>query len=181
VDGFGVATDRQFFQDRIRRGRRRAWLNLPITPIFFGILIIVAAFGIRETGVASLLLDSPAPIVGSVSARSFDLCTRAPRVTCVVDGDTFWLDGTKIRIADINTPETGKPQCAAEAILGRRATERLVELLSGGSLDLRAADRDEDQYGRKLRIVERDGRSVGQVLVSEGLAHEWRGRRESWC
>jgi hypothetical protein len=122
VDGFGVATDRQFFQDRIRRGRRRAWLNLPITPIFFGILIIVAAFGIRETGVASLLLDSPAPIVGSVSARSFDLCTRAPRVTCVVDGDTFWLDGTKIRIADINTPETGQPQCAAEAILGRRRT-----------------------------------------------------------
>ena len=32
-----------------------------------------------------------------------------------------------------------------------------------------------------LRIVERDGASIGQLLVAEGLAHEWRGRRESWC
>lgn len=30
--------------------------------------------------------------------------------------------------------------------------------------------RDEDKYGRKLRIVMRDGESLGGALVDEGLA-----------
>jgi endonuclease YncB( thermonuclease family) len=141
----------------------------------------VATVGVKETGLSSFLLDSSAPVVGNVSPRNFDLCSGASRHTCVVDGDTFWLDGAKFRIADINTPEVSQPQCSAEAALGRKASVRLAELLSGATLDLRAADRDEDRYGRKLRIVERDGRSVGQILVAEGLAHEWQGRRESWC
>ena len=29
--------------------------------------------------------------------------------------------------------------------------------------------------------VHRDGRSIGETLVADGLAHEWRGRKESWC
>jgi endonuclease YncB( thermonuclease family) len=41
--------------------------------------------------------------------------------------------------------------------------------------------RDEDRYGRKLRIVTRGGRSLGDVLVAEGLARTWTGRREPWC
>ncbi|MBO9587550.1 thermonuclease family protein [Devosia sp.] len=141
----------------------------------------MAAVSIRETGLATFLLDPPSQVLETIAPRSFGLCGGGVRKTCVVDGDTFWVDGTKIRIADINTPETSQPQCAEEAALGRKASLRLAELLSGTALDLRAADRDEDQYGRKLRVVERDGRSVGQVLVAEGLAHEWRGRRESWC
>jgi len=176
-----VATGRQFFGGRIRRRKRRAWLDLPLIPMLFIGLIVMAAVGVRETGLAEFFLDPPSPIVGTVAPRSFGLCARGSRTTCVVDGDTFWLDGTKIRIADINTPETGEPQCAEEAALGRRASLRLAELLSGAPLDLRAADRDEDRYGRKLRIVERDGRSVGKILVAEGLAHEWRGHRQSWC
>lgn len=176
-----MATSRQFFGGGARRRKRRAWQNLPLVPLLYGVLIVVAAASVRETGVASFLLDPPSPIVGSVSPQSFGLCAGGVRKTCVVDGDTFWLDGTKIRIADINTPEVSDPQCSAEAALGRKASQRLAELLSGAPLDLRAADRDEDQYGRKLRVVERDGLSIGQLLVAEGLAHEWRGRRESWC
>ncbi len=177
-----MGTGRQFIGGKIRRGRRRSWLSgLSLAPLLFSVLILAAAVGVKETGLASFLLDPPAPVVGSLSPRSFGLCAGSVRKTCVVDGDTFWVDGTKIRIADINTPETSQPQCSAEAALGRKASLRLAELLSGATLDLRAADRDEDQYGRKLRIVERDGRSVGQMLVAEGLAHEWRGRRESWC
>lgn len=182
ADGIGVGTGRQFIGGKIRRRRRRSWLSgLSLAPLLFGVLIIAATVGVKETGLASFLLDPPAPIVGSLSPRNFGLCAGSVRKTCVVDGDTFWVDGTKIRIADINTPETSQPQCSAEAALGRKASLRLAELLSGATLDLRAADRDEDQYGRKLRIVERDGRSVGEMLVAEGLAHEWRGRRESWC
>ncbi|WP_342780177.1 thermonuclease family protein [Devosia ginsengisoli] len=89
--------------------------------------------------------------------------------------------GVKIRIADINTPEVSSPACGAEAALGRRATTRLRELLSAGSFELQPADRDEDVYGRKLRVVVRGGHSIGDTLVAEGLAHHWRGYKESWC
>lgn len=37
--------------------------------------------------------------------------------------------------------------------------------------------RDEDRYGRKLRVLVRNGRSLGDILVSEGLA--WRERGEA--
>jgi micrococcal nuclease len=46
---------------------------------------------------------------------------------------------------------------------------------------VRSGLRDEDRYGRKLRTIERDGRSLGDVLVAEGLARPWDGARRSWC
>jgi endonuclease YncB( thermonuclease family) len=56
-------------------------------------------------------------------------------------------------------------------------------LLAAGPFQLHPAPdgRDEDRYGRKLRIVTRGGRSLGDVLVDEGLARTWTGRREGWC
>ena len=125
----------------------------------------------------SMPLTSRAELV----ERQFPLCGSQSRKTCVVDGDTFWLSGTKIRIADINTPETSSPQCPAEAKRGKAAKLRLQSLLNSGPFELRRGTRDEDRYGRKLRTVHRDGRSLGATLVAEGLAHEWNGRRESWC
>ncbi len=104
------------------------------------------------------------------------------RKTCVVDGDTFWLDGVKIRIADIDTPEISEPKCDSEYELGMKATYRLRELLNEGPFELNSiGNRDEDQHGRKLRVVVRNGRSLGDQLVSEGLARTWSGRREPWC
>ena len=100
---------------------------------------------------------------------------------CVVDGDTFWLDGTKIRIADIDTPETHGPRCETEGALGAQATRRLLALLNGGTFSLRPVKRERDRYGRTLRIVTRDGRSIGAVLVAEGLARPWTGARQPWC
>ncbi|HVI97585.1 MAG TPA: thermonuclease family protein [Sphingomonas sp.] len=123
----------------------------------------------------------PRPTGTPVAARSFGLCFTGGGTNCVVDGDTFWIDGEKIRVADIDAPETHPPRCAEEARLGKAATERLRALLNAGPVTLVAADRDVDRYGRKLRIVERDGHSLGAMLVSEGLAREWGGRREPWC
>lgn len=114
-------------------------------------------------------------------AASFPVCAGGHRVTCVVDGDTFWLDGTKYRIADIDTPEVSNFGCAAEKALGDRATARLAALLNAGPFALQPADRDEDKYGRKLRMVTRDGASLGGVLVNEGLAHRWGGAQRGWC
>jgi micrococcal nuclease len=111
----------------------------------------------------------------------FRLCHTGGGYNCVVDGDTFHYHFTRIRMADIDTPETHPPRCAYEAELGRRATERLQELLNQGPFTLRTIDRDEDQYGRKLRVVMRGGDSLGLQLVNEGLARRWTGRRRPWC
>jgi endonuclease YncB( thermonuclease family) len=108
---------------------------------------------------------------------------RAGGPVRVIDGDTFVYASERIRIADIDTPETHPPRCAHEAELGEVASRRLRALLAEGPFELQpAADgRDEDRYGRKLRLVTRGGRSFGQQLVAEGLAREWTGRRQPWC
>lgn len=98
----------------------------------------------------------------------------------VIDGDTFDYAGERIRIADIDTPEL-RARCEDESRLARAATARLRVLLAAGPFELKRLGRDEDRYGRKLRIVTRGGRSLGDVLVSEGLARTWTGRREPWC
>ena len=100
----------------------------------------------------------------------------------MVDGDTFWLEGRKIRIADIDTPEVSDPKCPVEYELGMRATYRLRDLLNAGEFALmRSGRRSQDGYGRDLRLVVRGGKSLGDQLVGDGLAHPWRGAKESWC
>ncbi len=116
-----------------------------------------------------------------LAAAAFALCAPGPRITCVVDGDTFWLAGEKIRIADINAPETHGAGCPSERALGEAATRRLVVLVNAGPFALEAGSRDRDRYGRSLRTITRRGASVGAELVSEGLAEPWRGRRSNWC
>ena len=137
-----------------------------------------------------LALPATAPLAAGPAdtiAAQFPLCSSAPRVTCVVDGDTIWLGGTKIRIADIDTPEVSRPRCPHEARLGALATQRMQALLNRGAFSLSpAADgRDEDRFGRKLRVVTRDGESLGAMLVRDGLARPWAikrgGKRRSWC
>ena len=121
------------------------------------------------------------PVIALTAAAPFTLCIASPRSTCVVDGDTFWLDGEKVRIADINAPETHSAQCPAERSRGEAATRRLIDLLNRGRFELVAGTRERDRYGRLLRVVSRNGRSLGDQLVAEGLAEPWRGRRSGWC
>ena len=112
---------------------------------------------------------------------SFGICFGSDRTTCVVDGDTIWFEGRKIRIADINTPEISSPGCASEKRLGEQAKFRLLALLNEGSFSLQSIDRDQDKYGRDLRIITRGGQSLGETLVTEGLAERWQGYRRDWC
>jgi micrococcal nuclease len=140
------------------------------------------AFMVFAPNATSTLWTVPEAPPALHSYAGFRLCEGPVRRTCVVDGDTLWLDGTKIRIADIDTPETHEPRCAAEAERGRRATERLKDWLNAGPFDVVAAsDGYADRYGRKLRILARGGRSVGDTLIAEGLAHPWDGARHGWC
>ena len=112
---------------------------------------------------------------------SFGFCHTGGGTNCVVDGDTIWLEGQNIRIADIDAPETHEYGCPEEKALGDRATQRLQQLLNGGAVTLSSIERDEDPYRRKLRVVYVNGTGVGDTLVNEGLARPYRGGKEPWC
>jgi endonuclease YncB( thermonuclease family) len=134
------------------------------------------------------MADRPPAILPNLSftrsdtlSADFGFCHSGGGTDCVVDGDTFWFRGEKYRIADIDTPETHGPACSAEGALGARATMRLQALLNAGAFSLERGDRDTDRYGRALRIVTRDGQSIGGQLVAEGLARRWDGARHPWC
>jgi endonuclease YncB( thermonuclease family) len=141
--------------------------------VFCVVLTLAALLGLAAPATSAVMADHE-------TAR-FGLCSGSGRVTCVVDGDTFWFRGQKIRIADINAPEVSHPGCAREAALGKAATGRLVALLNQGPFSLAGGKRDQDRYGRLLRTVTRSGASVGDALVREGLAEEWKGYRGNWC
>jgi len=120
-------------------------------------------------------------LVASLLASSL-IATPAP---VVIDGDTLDLAGERIRIANIDAPEIGHPKCDAELRLGKVAKRRLQALLGGGRIEIARGDpasgRKIDRYGRTLAIVLVDGQDVGVLLVNEGLARKWHGRREPWC
>ena len=144
------------------------------------ILLFAAVVG--TAGYYGLSLNSAALPRLDLKNERFSTCGYISRDNCVIDGDTFLLKGEKIRVAVIDAPETGGAQCSSEAELGARATLRLRQLLNEGPFELRSYDsRDIDRYGRKLRVIIRNGRSLGDTLIAEGLARRWTGRRQPWC
>jgi endonuclease YncB( thermonuclease family) len=148
-------------------------------------VLFLAAAALAGAGLALESLDLSGTGARADPSRGvrahFSLCFIGGGYNCVVDGDTIWLGGEKIRIADIDAPETHDPRCACEKQLGDRATLRLQQLLNRGSVTLRPIDRDRDRYGRKLRLVLVNGMSVGDTLVAEGLARWYAGHRRPWC
>jgi micrococcal nuclease len=112
---------------------------------------------------------------------AFGTCHSGGGTNCVVDGDTFYVNGAKVRIAGIDAPETHPPRCAEEARLGNAATERLRALLNSGAVTMSAIDRDRDGYGRLLRNVAVNGADVGEAMISAGVAREYGSGRQPWC
>ena len=163
--------------------------NLLAISLAIGSVILIGygvstAYGPMAIGTgASSGEASSAPVAGpedTLSAR-FGICDGGNRNNCVVDGDTIWFAGDKIRVLDINTPEISNPQCDRELELGRAATQRLLQLLNDGPFSLESGPEETDHYGRKLRRITRGGQSLGDILVAEGLAETWQGHRSGWC
>lgn len=163
----------------LRLGRRRSVRSH--LPLWIGAILAGLAIG---SGAVDELLGGERQIRASAAATttaSFGFCHQGGGSNCVVDGDTFYLGGEKVRIAGIDAPETHPSRCDREEELGSAATMRLQQLLNGGSVRLVPIDRDRDRYGRLLRNVEVNGRDVGETLVAEGIARPYAGGRRSWC
>ncbi len=101
----------------------------------------------------------------------------------VIDGDTIEVNGETIRILNIDTPEIRHAQCDAERRLGQIAKQRVANLLAAGTINILRGDRGrlKDKYGRTLAVVGIDGVDLGELLIAEGLARPWTGKRRPWC
>lgn len=112
------------------------------------------------------------------------LCTAScePAEIRVWDGDSIRLGTTRhseaVRIFNVDAPEI-EGQCAYESRLALQSKIRLAELLEGRRVEI--LRQGTDRYGRTLAAIRVEGRDVGDILVSEGLARTWAGRREPWC
>jgi endonuclease YncB( thermonuclease family) len=104
-------------------------------------------------------------------------------VRYVTDGDTFRLtSGERIRIADIDAPETQVRQakCRLEIRRGEAASRRARTLLEGKAVTFERVGRS---YNRTVARVRLDGRDLGETLVAMGAAKQWLRRqpKPDWC
>jgi endonuclease YncB( thermonuclease family) len=128
-------------------------------------------------------MAAPAQLSGSGTtsvSESFGLCGQGTHINCVYDGSTFWVRGTRIRIADIETPTPGAVHCAEEERRANAAKLRLLSLLNAGPFSLQPSASGEAQDSAQRRIL-RGGQSLGEILVGEGLARRRVDRATSWC
>lgn len=144
----------QFGADRMRGGLSEAW------------------GWVRYQTIGSRITASGATL------RQMSMCMGPIRLNCVVDGDTVWVDGEKIRLQSMDAPEING-RCTHERELAQRATQRLSEILSSSPFSVSRSGKD--RYGRTLATIYNSDGEVGALMVREGLARVWRGRREPWC
>jgi micrococcal nuclease len=171
----------EWARHRARRHSVAAELRIMVwIGLILGLLAFQAVRWVAQLPQAGPAATVPAPPALPDGPRRSSGQAAAP--ARVIDGDTFDQGAVRIRIADIDTPEL-RGECDLERRLAARATARMRMLLDAGPFELRPNPdgRDEDRYGRKLRIVTRDGRSLGAMLVAEGLARPWTGQRQPWC
>ena len=151
---------------QVRKQRRRIWL-----------VLVLIMLGLAASIAYRSLLDRP-----PVFIRTYPPCAQGTGAYEVIDGDTIRAPyGVKYRLMGFDAPETFQAKCDAELMLGKRAAERLKELLASGEARIIESGKI-DRYGRTLAHLTVNGRDVGGVLVGEGLARRYDGRtkRESW-
>ena len=136
----------------------------------------------RPAGIVPAVVRPDAPVApdGRYQAK-FYLCGTAKQDDCVIAADSFMFHGQKIRLAGIEVPDMDKPRCEAERIKGSDAELRVRAFLDSGPFDLVAAGADDaDSRGQKIRAVMRNGISLSDILVREGLARK-PGAKGGWC
>jgi endonuclease YncB( thermonuclease family) len=158
--------------NKSRRWRRLHWRRNAAP----GLLVLVAISG--TLGLNHLRGPKRIDVEPQLTERAGNrLSARA------IDGDTIELTATgeRIRLANIDTPETGeRARCAAESRAAEQAKREANALLRSGAISVRRTRRT-DAYGRTIAYVSIAGRDLGHMMIERGLARPWRGRREPWC
>ncbi len=97
----------------------------------------------------------------------------------VTDGDTLRRGDERIRLLGVDAPETLRPKCLAERMLGARATV-FVKAKVAAAKRVRIERHGLDRYHRTLARVYLDGEDLSQALLAAGLAVEYHGGRRGW-
>ena len=166
-----------------RTSWRAAWASL--RPAILLIVLASMAYIVALPGVMpapAFLSSEPQVIEGR-----FTRCGRGRGYYCVIDGDTFKLGKTSVRVVGIDTAERDA-QCPAEAAQAEASTQALQRWLNRGTFRMTARlDEPTDRYGRALRTIYRlrpDGSedALADYMQSEGGARGyWGGFRGGWC
>ena len=118
-------------------------------------------------------------LVSPAAAEPWPICKgghRAARhVSCVVDGDTLWINGEKLRLAKINAPELHS-RCPQPRAIAYRAQAKLAELMGRGAITVKRVG--VGVYSRPLVVITASGVDVGQALIAAGLAKRYPYK---WC
>ena len=100
-------------------------------------------------------------------------------------GDTYQINGQRVRLAGWDSPETGNAaRCRIEHELGLRAEAQARLLVSTGQSAILQL-MGEDQYQREVARIWLDGTDIGKMLNVDGLAlpihkDEASGKAD-WC
>jgi endonuclease YncB( thermonuclease family) len=109
---------------------------------------------------------------GTLAADDPELLIGPARV---IDGDTFAIGETVVRIADVDAPEMAQ-RCEGGPPALRRCGEYVGDALKEriGDREVRCVVRELDQYDRRISNCEVVGEDLSVWLVSEGLALAYR-------
>jgi micrococcal nuclease len=125
---------------------------------------------------------SGGPAPASAEDARFSLCAEVPYRSCVHNGNLIYLRGQPIRLSDIMTPDRYASDCPAASNIAWYSAIRMRDLLNEGPFDIVEDPAREATEGEAwLRRLEREGISLGDTLVAEGLARRWTLQGTTWC
>lgn len=147
---------------------------------------IIPPAPVGKPGLEVASLSAAAPKSGEGLAGGYQgkffLCGTAKQDDCVVTADRFVFHGQKIRLVGIEVPDIKKPRCEAERIKASDAKLRVRAFLDSGPFELVTWQGNNSTLdGHQLRDVTRNGRSLADVLVNEGLAKRPGAGKGGWC
>lgn len=104
----------------------------------------------------------------------------------VIDGDTLVIDGERVRLHGVDAPEINRPECPAEADLGRQSKAFVEGVVAANEqIELNNQQVKRDRYGRVVGKVSVNGRDLGEMTVGAGYAAPWDydggEKKPEWC
>lgn len=133
---------------------------------------------VTRRGIILAVLAIAAMMAATALAFALPACGGGKRIDCVVDGDTLWIRGEKIRLAGVDAPEIGHAACVKERSLGEAARAQMEKLTVGEATITREGL---DDYRRTLARVRFGGIDIGEAMITGGLARRWDGSKADWC
>jgi endonuclease YncB( thermonuclease family) len=104
----------------------------------------------------------------------------------VIDGDTIEVCNEsgpeRIRIANLDAPESYRPACAKEKLAGIEAKQEATRFFIRPSVDLDIKRHSKDRYGRSVADVSVNGEDFRQHMIEYGYGVQWRfNEKHNWC